>query len=391
DLLTQELAELINLDTISLLITGVNIYGNLMNLNSLVATLKDKAFYLPESEIIKSYGFNKKERTLLRKLYEGPLTLEDLRVWEDVDNEIIKRVLYVLILLKKLVLISPEKIESVKASLNLKPVVSSVPPPPVKKSFPPEIMALREEIKKRATDLPSQNYYEMLGVDMSAQSSDIRTAFFRLAKKFHPDKAGKEGLEDLRDTFGYYFTNLSEAHSTLTDFDSKELYDKNLKSGVSVATVKEQQLAETREEKEVRLTLEASVLYQKAMVQLKHNKVDEAIILAEKAYVNCPEEGEYRALVSYLKVLLNKENPANVISILREETQHNPKSENIHLFFAKVLQKADKVVEAKEQYKKVVRINPRNIEAEREIRIIDMRLRNSGKHSTKGLFGMFKK
>jgi hypothetical protein len=69
-----------------------------------------------------------------------------------------------------------------------------------------------------------KNYYHILGVDKTASAEEIKTAFRKLSKKFHPDvNAGDQFFADR-------FKEIQEAYDTLTDEDKREEYDKKLYS-----------------------------------------------------------------------------------------------------------------------------------------------------------------
>ena len=42
-----------------------------------------------------------------------------------------------------------------------------------------------------------RDYYEVLGVDKSASDAEIKSAFRKLAKKYHPDVCKEEGAEEV--------------------------------------------------------------------------------------------------------------------------------------------------------------------------------------------------
>jgi molecular chaperone DnaJ len=64
-----------------------------------------------------------------------------------------------------------------------------------------------------------QDYYELLGVSRRASSKDIRTAFRKLARKYHPDlNPGDKSAEEK-------FKQLQEAYDVLSDSKKRQMYD----------------------------------------------------------------------------------------------------------------------------------------------------------------------
>ena len=65
-----------------------------------------------------------------------------------------------------------------------------------------------------------EDYYKVLGVKRDATQDEIRKAYRRLARKYHPDvNPGDKGAEDK-------FKKLSEANDVLSDPKKREVYDK---------------------------------------------------------------------------------------------------------------------------------------------------------------------
>ena len=93
------------------------------------------------------------------------------------------------------------------------------------------VASIRERIQTKAAALSSQNYFEMLGLSLGATPEDVRKAFFRLAKEFHPDRSAKDGLQDLEETLEYIFSNLSEAQRALIDTDARAEYEAAMREG----------------------------------------------------------------------------------------------------------------------------------------------------------------
>src|SRR5437867_10428235 len=65
----------------------------------------------------------------------------------------------------------------------------------------------------------NQDYYEVLGVPRKASLKDIRTAFRKLARKYHPDlNPGDKAAEEK-------FKQVQEAYDVLSDAKKRQVYD----------------------------------------------------------------------------------------------------------------------------------------------------------------------
>src|SRR5215467_4394096 len=66
---------------------------------------------------------------------------------------------------------------------------------------------------------PKTDYYELLGVSRKASAKDIRGAFRKLARKYHPDlNPGDKAAEEK-------FKQLQEAYDVLSDSKKRQMYD----------------------------------------------------------------------------------------------------------------------------------------------------------------------
>ena len=65
-----------------------------------------------------------------------------------------------------------------------------------------------------------RDYYEVLGVEKGASESEIKSAFRKLAKKYHPDvNVGNKNCEER-------FKDINEAYKILSEPTSKKRYDR---------------------------------------------------------------------------------------------------------------------------------------------------------------------
>src|SRR3954454_3526160 len=76
-----------------------------------------------------------------------------------------------------------------------------------------------------------RDYYEALGVPRDAGEEDIRRAYRKLARQYHPDVNKEPDAEDR-------FKEISEAYEVLRDPEKREKYDRfgsNWKAGQDVS------------------------------------------------------------------------------------------------------------------------------------------------------------
>lgn len=89
----------------------------------------------------------------------------------------------------------------------------------------PKATALREEIQGRLGQLHELDHYSALGLEEDAGPAQIKKAYFKAAKKYHPDALARLGLDDLRDDAAQVFARIAEAFETLSNTDKKAAYD----------------------------------------------------------------------------------------------------------------------------------------------------------------------
>lgn len=74
--------------------------------------------------------------------------------------------------------------------------------------------------------MPSENYYELLGVDKNASKEEIKKAFKRKAMEWHPDKNPAKEAKEM-------FQKISAAYEVLSDEERRKIYDNYGEEGLN--------------------------------------------------------------------------------------------------------------------------------------------------------------
>ncbi|MCB0379162.1 MAG: response regulator [Bdellovibrionales bacterium] len=100
-------------------------------------------------------------------------------------------------------------------------------------------------LQKLEAELESKNFFERLGVSRTAKETDIKKAYFDLAKVLHPDKLGHGTTAELRELAEKVFEKIQVAYDTLKKQDRKEHYLKELEVGQAEKLLQADQMLDT--------------------------------------------------------------------------------------------------------------------------------------------------
>jgi Domain of unknown function (DUF4388)/DnaJ domain len=101
------------------------------------------------------------------------------------------------------------------------------PPMPARR-FDPAALTRRQEIIDAYAGLKTKNHFDVLGIPRASSETQVKEAYFRLAKRFHPDVHHDPSLGDLRDRLEAVFIRLGEAYETLRNPRTRASYEGRL-------------------------------------------------------------------------------------------------------------------------------------------------------------------
>jgi hypothetical protein len=256
----------------------------------------------------------------------------------------------------------------------------------------PEHAARRAEIERRSQSIDSEDYFQMLGIGRDATPEQIRSAYFALARTWHPDRLPGE-LADMKAPLGRVFSRFNDAYQALSDAARRKEYLERLHQGGGTAD----------DDAKLARVVDAALEFQKAEILLKKHDLDGAEALATRAAEADPEQPEYVTLLVWIQAQRRGDPPGmqegatsshfdDLIQTLSNVLAKEPRYERA-LYYRGVLQKrAGRIDKAIRDFKLVAEINPKNIDAVREVRLHEMRRRTSPTSPPTdggGLFGKF--
>jgi curved DNA-binding protein CbpA len=106
--------------------------------------------------------------------------------------------------------------------------------------------ALQQRINETFHRADKLNHYELLGVAMDVDRSEIRKAYFALSKIFHPDAYYGKHLGSFKAKMEFIFRKITDAYEAVGRPQKREAYDRYLKRSM-VASVAEQQMDRVEE------------------------------------------------------------------------------------------------------------------------------------------------
>jgi curved DNA-binding protein CbpA len=91
--------------------------------------------------------------------------------------------------------------------------------------------AIRNWIIDLHARLDQASYYQLLGVATDASEDQVKSAYYKLAARLHPDLYGDMLDEETRQKLVTLYSRVAEAHKILSDGAKRHQYDVQLKSG----------------------------------------------------------------------------------------------------------------------------------------------------------------
>jgi hypothetical protein len=244
-----------------------------------------------------------------------------------------------------------------------------------------------EELEQTLERMENQNYLQVLGIGEDANSTDVRQAYFALAKQYHPDHfTARPG--PIRKLVNGIFTRIGESHTAIEGDKARQAYIDKVIYGKKDPQEVAMEQARRLMDAEAAYKMGKSLLYRGQSVDA-HNKFKEACN-------GDPEEQEYHCYYGYSTFMLagnDAEAAQRGFDMMTEAANASKNADHYHLL-AKAAIKMGKDQVALELLRRVLRRQRTNEEAAKEYRACEMRVekaRQKGQGGLSGLLARFRK
>jgi curved DNA-binding protein CbpA len=367
---------------LALIWRGVREYVHAGHMAEVLSRFGEQMILLHIDAPIRRFRFDPREQAIIDVLRAKPQPLSELLARGLADPAYVRRLVYAMLITRQLESgipgVEPIGIDEAASSSRMQvapavpvpsrtsrhpsPSLSSEPPAPALKPVEsPELAAFKHEIRELAAH-GSADYYELLGVAPDAIPSAIQAAFFQLAKKWHPDRLGPD-LADVRDLATKVFARMSEANQILSDPTRRKEYDELRKQGAGGA----------EEQEQVQRVLRAATAFQKAEVLMKRNNPLAALEEARKAVELDPSQADYIALSAWVESTQLNPNLDEILARIEKAQRIEPNNTRIRWYRGSILKRLGKNSRAIGDFRFIVENDPRHLDAQREIRLHEMR------------------
>lgn len=255
-------------------------------------------------------------------------------------------------------------------------VPPGTPPPPASPPESAETLRIREarrqEVLEAFDGLKTKSHFDVLMIPRASSEAQVKEAYFKLAKKFHPDTHHDPALGDMREKIEAIFIRLGEAYEVLRNPRTRGNYEADLASRTPRVPVTGTVLVNPQEpepppdpEYEARLAEES---FRKAVKLFTQEKYWDAIQLLEGALAGAETRTKLR-----IRVLLGKAYIKNPKWTKRGEEQlqgvvrDDPKNVDARYALGELYKATGLKARALHEFQRVLELKPEHEEAAAQV------------------------
>lgn len=168
--------------------------------------------------------------------------------------------------------------------------------------------AIRAWIDQLYSELDRSTYYHLLQVPDTAHEAQIRTAYYTLVARLHPDLYAETLDRPTREKLVSVYSRLVEAYRCISDGARRELYDRGLREGRLRFSPEEEKLSGVKRDPITELKNEnAKRFFKLAMEAMRTGNAKSAVMNLKFALQSEPTSSVIKAELARAEELVKKQ------------------------------------------------------------------------------------
>ena len=240
--------------------------------------------------------------------------------------------------------------------------------------------ALAELIRDKQVQVHSGDFFTLLGVSRTADAAVIREAYFALAKQIHPDAVARQNLPELQEAAVKLFKAVTEAFAVLSDRNRRAQYENAIRTSSGAIPTRAKPVRDAQ--------AEARIFFHKGTTLMQRRSYAEAVVAFRRASELDPKEPRYLTLLGWA-VFQNPDVPEKTRLVeaqnhLEAAVKAATGDADPYYYLSMVHKALGDKSRQRLLLQDALAINPRHIDAQREMRLLSMR--STKKSDGAGLF-----
>jgi DnaJ-class molecular chaperone len=177
-----------------------------------------------------------------------------------------------------------------------------------------------QEVEERAAALDGLDYCQVLRIPASAGPAEIKAAYYRESRRFHPDRYAAAGNEELRQRIGRVYRRVNEAYTVLRDDARRRKYLADVAgperarklrfTEAEESEVKQEQVQKMEEQ--FGLTPNGRKFYAAALKEVEAKRWEPAERAVKSALMYEPQNAKFKELLAHIEKNRPKGDPFRI-------------------------------------------------------------------------------
>ncbi len=176
------------------------------------------------------------------------------------------------------------------------------------------------DIERRAAALDGLDYFEVLRIPRTAGASEVKAAYYRESRAYHPDRFAALDARELKELVGRIYRRVNEAYTVLRDDAKRQRYLAEVTGPERAAKLRFTEAEESALKDEQKRKLEEQFgqtpngrkLYASALREIEAKRWDAAERAIKTALMYEPGNGKFKETLATIEAAKPKVDPFKI-------------------------------------------------------------------------------